>query len=216
MAGFQLMRFKQAQGCSAATCTNELRTAKFFLMSTTRDFEAVPPRAGPVGTMARNVRSEQLKERSWRWKGTTLPSVRPLVLLISSIVARLPEQMTSETGEPNRCLKNPVSYSLSSRQIVMLAEEPRAPSGRTAPVPLSLDPSEEFILARTSGDTWLTLAIHNSFRCLIFSFLRAIRLSSYSFFHSSLSRCLTHLYSLLWLPIKGCTGRTGKGISPSR
>ena len=37
--------------------------------------------------------------------------------------------MTPETGEPDRCLKDPVS-----ERTVMSAEEPRALSVRTAPV----------------------------------------------------------------------------------
>ena len=59
---------------------------------------------------------------------------------------------------------------------------------------VSLDPSEEFIVARTAGNTWLTLAISNSLRCFISSSLRFIFISSYSFFHSSLSRAIA-LYS---------------------
>ena len=55
---------------------------------------------------------------------------------------------------------------------------------------VSLDPSEEFIVARTAGNTWLTLAIYNSLRCFISSSLRVIFFSSYSFFHSSLPELL--------------------------
>ena len=35
------MSFKQARGCSAAICTNRLRTARFFLTSITRDLYAL-------------------------------------------------------------------------------------------------------------------------------------------------------------------------------
>ena len=45
--------------------------------------------------------------------------------------------MTTETGELNRCLKDPVSYSSCSEQTVISAEEPRVLSESTAPVPLS-------------------------------------------------------------------------------
>ena len=47
--------------------------------------------------------------------------------------------MTPETGEPDRCLKDPVSYSSGSERTVMSAEEPRALSVRTAPVLSSWD-----------------------------------------------------------------------------
>ena len=45
--------------------------------------------------------------------------------------------MTPETGEPDRCLKDPVSCSADSGQTVMSAEEPRALSELTVPVPSS-------------------------------------------------------------------------------
>ena len=47
--------------------------------------------------------------------------------------------MNPETGEQNRCLKDPVSYSLGSEQTVMPAEESRALSEHTAPVPSPWD-----------------------------------------------------------------------------
>ena len=45
--------------------------------------------------------------------------------------------MIPEIGEPNRCLKDPVSYSSGSEHTVMSAEETRTPAERTAPVPSS-------------------------------------------------------------------------------
>ena len=66
---------------------DEITNRKVLLISTTRDLEAVSPHIAPAGTIARDLRSELLEERSVRWEGTALPGVRPLVLFISFIAA---------------------------------------------------------------------------------------------------------------------------------
>ena len=245
MAEFQPMPFKQARGCSAATCTNWLRTIRFFLMSTTRDFWTSPPCAVPVDAM---FVPSYLGNDQGVGKGRTYPASGQWSCWSRSSLLWPPDWMTTETGELDRCLKDPVSYFSGSEQTVMSAEEPRALGAHSSSAfvlrRVSLDASEEFIIARTSGDTWLTLVIYSSFRCLISASFRLFLelmpctpatwhtghfdLSPFSptsqssprsgslFRSSSPSSVEEQLLESLFAPMSGCTGWTCMGISPSR
>ena len=65
--------------------------------------------------------------------------------------------MTLETEREDRCQRDLASYFSGWEQTVMSAEEPRAvgahSSSALVPGRVSLDASEEFIVARTSDDT---------------------------------------------------------------